>query len=155
MKKQKIKQISEAEKIEFYKKYNDKEFKKSLEEIHYKHARFGLLSIKIFFFIGLIGMLFSPWFVFAFLPGFVIPIVSLSVGNLKQKQAVESLTKNISYEDFIQMIKNEDFQKIAQELQKKENEENNIIKPLKSSITKKNTSVEKICENANDNDLTI
>lgn len=114
--------ISLEEKIEFYKKYTDKEFQGFIEATENKYSKIGLLSIKIFFVVGVVGMFFSPWLVFGFLPGFIIPITTMSISHFKIKKRVDALTPNLTYKDFIEMFNSNEWKHIAiQVLQEKRN----------------------------------
>ena len=127
MEKQIIKQISKDEKIEFYKKYTNKEFQRNLEKAQERHHKIGLLAIKVFFIIGIVGMFISPWAAFAYLPGFIVPLITIHLSNLKQKKAVESLSENISYEDFMQMVESGEWQQLAHELAEKAKTTNSFV----------------------------
>ena len=149
MKKNQIKNITNQEKSEFYQKYTNTDFQEKLQTIEDKHAKIGLNSIKIFFVLGIIGMFISPWCVFLFLPGFLVPLSTLIISYNKTKKEINKLCKNITYEDLIKMVETGDFQKINTIELQKQKAPNNL-----SNLYKQNNCYSQ--ENTNyENDETI
>lgn len=115
MKKQSIKNFSDEDILDFYTKYRDKDFQAKLQNIEDKYAKIGITSIKIFFVLGLIGMFISPWCVFIFFPGFIIPTSTLFLSHRKTKKEINKLSPVIKYDDFIHLVETCAFAKIKKQ----------------------------------------
>ena len=153
MKKKVKKQISNEEKLEFYKKYTDKEFLLELDKMQDKYFKIGHTAIKIFFSIGVIGMFFTPWIIFAFLPGFVIPIVCIHLSNKKHQEAVEKLTENITFDYFLEMVETGEWYEIAKGQAKDETKKQSptSLTPAQECLQTENNELE--FENTNNLEL--
>lgn len=157
MRKKELTPISEKEKIEFYQKYTHPHLQKDLKKMQDKYFHLGLNFIKFFFAIGLVGMFVTPWLALAFIPGFIAPIITIHISNTKHKNTVESLTKNVTFEHFLNMIETGEWQKIANQYQQSRLLPK-MIKPNKTSkaslnATESNSPLSSDYEN--DNNLII
>ena len=109
------KDISFEEKLEFYEKFNEKEFNEKYRNIGKISFKIGFISLKVLSAISIIGGIFNPWLFLGMLPAIAIPTACLLVDRYNRKQAIESLTKNITYKDFKEMMETNEFTKIKYE----------------------------------------
>lgn len=107
--------ISFEEKLEFYEKFNEKEFNEKYRNIGKTPFWIGFISLKILTAISVIGGIFNPWLFLGMIPAIAIPSVCMLVDQYNRKSAIESLTKNITYKDFKEMMKTNEFTKIKYE----------------------------------------
>lgn len=135
MKKHAFKTFSDDEIIEFYNKYTNKDFQTKIQNIEDKYAKLGITSIKIFLILGVICVLLSPWFIFLFLPGFVIPTSTLFLSHNKIRKEINKLSPTIKYDDFICLVENNSFERLKQKNETfNHTTKNSVEKPKNSQI---------------------
>jgi len=109
------KEISHEDKLEFYKKFNDEKFVTYYNNISDKYDKIGLVSLKIFFSIALIGGIIIPWLFLCAIPAFIVPLSTLFLSHHKHKRAINKLSKNITYKDYIEMLESGEWLRLAKE----------------------------------------
>ena len=110
------KEISKEEKLEFFKKFHEKEFHEKYREIDKLLYPIGFGCLKAFSIIGVLGsIILSPWLALCFIPAFITPTVAVLISESKRKKAIESLTENISYGDFKKIHNSDEWKQLAEE----------------------------------------
>lgn len=110
------KEISHEEKIEFYHKYNDKEFQKSLQTTEDKYAKVGFILLEIFLTLSVIGGFLTLWLWLSIIPAITCPLTTMAISHNKNKKRIDALTKNMTYKTFVKMFDNGEWENIVKEL---------------------------------------
>ena len=116
MKKKTEKEISHEEKIEFYHKYNDEKFLKSLKDTEDKYAKIGFRFLQIFMILALVGGIFSLWLCLFMIPAIVVPFSMMIVSYRINKKRIDNLTPNMTLKKFMEMFDNGEWKEIVTEL---------------------------------------
>ena len=129
------KDISHEEKLKFVEKFNDEKFQEYYKTIDKVLFPVGFISLKVFSIIAILGGIFiSPWFLLGFIHAFATPAITTYLAEIKRKEAIESLTKNITYKDFKEMLATDEFTKLQYEQSAKQMELHHYAKENNSQI---------------------
>lgn len=129
------KNISNEEKLEFLEKFNNEEFQNYYKNIDKVLFPIGFVSLKVFTIFSILGSIMaSPWLLLGFIPAFVTPAITTYLAETKRKKAIESLTKNITYKDFKEMIENDELTKLQYEQSAKQMQIHHYAKENNSQI---------------------
>lgn len=128
------KNISFEEKLEFYEKFNEKEFNEKFRKIGKVPFWIGFISLKVLTLGSVIGGIFNPVLFLGMIPAVAIPSICMFVDYCNRKAAIESLTKNVTYKDYKEMMKTDEFVKIKYEKSARQMKINHYAKESDSQI---------------------
>lgn len=106
------KEITQEEKIQFYKFFNEEETQKELLKIDEDTFKISFFSSMIGFGIAILSIAFSSWLFFLVLPIFAVTSTALAKRHTRKKELIENLTENITYRDY-KKIRKYDWLKLA------------------------------------------
>ena len=110
------KEISHQDKLNFYKKFHSESFIKLYQSLEQRSAGYGFMLTRVVSMGAFVAGFFFPWFFLVFL-SVETPIMINEINrHKKKKKLIESLVEGITYNDFVEMTENGEWQQLGMEL---------------------------------------